>query len=146
MEKSTTPTTSHRVGYAFAIFFLVVFLIIVNNLLNWHLPFISQVLTQDFEKCLWAINLSLAATIFGNFVFMFYDPKWFRHMMQVIFGGFSLISTFVFFSIFPLNLPSPLFEQLVRWALIIAIAATAISIIVELVQAIRNYSLASSEK
>ncbi len=146
MENQFTPTTSRRVGYAFTILFMVVFLVFINNIFKWHLPFISQVLTSDFEKCLWALNLSLGASILGYFVFIFYDLKWFRHLMQAIFGGFSLVSTSVFLNIFPLDLPSSLIEQLVRWGLIFVLIATGISIIVELVKAVRVFSLVNTGK
>lgn len=139
MDKTSTPTTGQRLGFTLAIFFLVIFMAFVNNLQNGYLPFVENFLTQDFDKCLWAINLSLAVSIFMNFIFMFYCPAWFRHLMKIVMNIFSLISTFVFFSIFPLSLPSIMIEQVIRWVLILAMIATTIGIIVEGVITLRKF-------
>ena len=143
MDKNTRPTTGRQIGYGVAIFFLIVFLIVLNNLQQWDLPFISTILTPAFENWLPAANLSLSVVIFCNFLFLVYDPRWFRHLMQVIQNAFSLYSTWMFYTIFPLNLPSPIFETGLRWGLLIAMLLTGIAIIVETVQSISAYSKAN---
>ena len=139
MEPRATPNPSRRVGYFFAIIFLIAFMVVINNLLVWDLPVIRNYLTPAFQNWLWAGNLSLSAAIFCNVLFMAYDPRWFRHLMQVIQSGFSLFSTFMFYSIFPLKLPSPMIEQIFHWGLLIVMAVTVIAILVEAVQAVSTY-------
>lgn len=139
MQPQSTPTPGRRTGYVFAIIFLMVFMVFINNLLQWDLPFIRNYVTPAFNGWLWAGNLSLAVAIFCNVLFLAYDPRWFRHLMQVIQNGFSLLSTYMFFSIFPLKLPSPMIEQIVHWGLLIAMVLTVIGILVEAIQAVTTY-------
>jgi len=117
-------------------------MVFVNNLQSPYLLFAKNFITQDFDQCLWAINLSLAVSIFVHFIFMFYYPAWFRHLMQVVMNIFSLVSTFVFYRIFPLALPSSLFEQLVKGLLIFIMAVTVIGTFVEVVLSVRKLAVA----
>ena len=139
MQPQVTPNPSRRVGYIFAIIFLIVFMVFINNLLQWDLPFIRNFVTPAYTAWLWAANLSLSVAIFCNVLFLAYDPRWFRHMMRVIQNGFSLFSTYMFYSIFPLKLPSPMIEQYVRWGLLIAMGLTVLGILVEVIQAVSTY-------
>jgi len=124
-----------RFGYVVAIavnFFLIY---IAQNLLSWNIPF----LTGRFNDCLWVVNLSLASSIFINFIFLFFNAKWFRHFMQSISNIFKLISIYVFYRIFPLAL-SETTSRSINLALIILIVILALSILVELVNSINSYS------
>jgi len=140
MNTNPRPSTGRQIGYGVAIFFLIVFLTAINNFQKWDLPVISTITTPAFENWLPAANLSLSVAIFSNFLFLMYDPRWFRHLMQAIQNAFSLYSTWVFYTIFPLNLPSPIFVTGLRWGLLIAMLLTVIAIIVETIQAISSYS------
>jgi hypothetical protein len=113
MHSSSAPTTGRRVGYIIAIIFLVLFMVFINNLRNWNLPFVNSYVTPAFSSWLWAGNLSLSVAIFCNVLFLAYDPRWFRRLMEVIQNGFSLFSTFI-----------------------IAMALTGLAILVNTVQAI----------
>jgi len=139
MQTQSTPTPGRRTGYVFAIIFLTVFMVFINNLLQWDLPFIRNFVTSAYNDWLWAGNLSLSVAIFCNISFLAYDPRWFRHLMQVIQSCFSLFSTFMFYSIFPLKLPSLMIEQIVHWGLLIAMAVTIIAILVEAIQTVTTY-------
>ncbi len=139
MQTQSTPTPGRRTGYVFVIIFLTAFMVFINNLLQWDLPFIRNYVTPAFNDWLWAGNLSLSVAIFCNITFLAYDPRWFRHLMQVIQSGFSLFSTFMFYNIFPLKLPSPMMEQVFHWGLLIVMAVTVIAILVETIQTVSTY-------
>jgi hypothetical protein len=136
MPSSSSPTTGRRVGYIIAIIFLIIFMVFINNLRGWNLPFVDSLVTPAFSSWLWAGNLSLSVAIFCNVLFLAYDPRWFRRLMEVIQNGFSLFSTFMFYNIFPLSLPSAAIDQYVRWGLIIAMALTVLALLVNAVQAV----------
>jgi hypothetical protein len=138
MDKSSIPTAGQRIGFIFVIFILITFMVFVNNLQSPYLLFVSNFITEDFDQCLWAINLYLAVSIFVNFIFMFFYPAWFRHLMQVVMNIFSLISVFMFYRIFPLALPSSIFEQAMKGMLIFIMAVTVIGTIVEVVLTVRK--------
>jgi hypothetical protein len=129
------PSPGMQFGYIISIAVNVFLVYAANNLLNWNVPF----LTKDFTQCLWAINLSLGVTIFINFIFIFFDRRWFKNLMQAFGNIFGFISAFVFWRVFPLNLSDAL-ARIVNFALIIALGAIVLSTIIELFGAVRNYN------
>lgn len=134
MEKKTYPSAGRRFGYLVGILFNFAMIYVVNNLLNWNVPF----LTERFIECIWAINLSLSVSIFIHFIHLFYDPKWFRSLMQAMANVFSIVSTFVFWRVFPLALSENI-ARVVNLAIIIIMALIGLSVFVELFNAVRNY-------
>ena len=135
MPENKMPSSARQFGYIVSIIFNILFVYIANNLLNWNV----SLFTEDFAKCLWAINLSLGVTIFINFIFIFFDRKWFKNLMQAFGNVFAFISAFVFWRIFPLNLTESM-ARLVNFALIIGLGAIVLSTMIELLGAIRNYN------
>ena len=61
-------------------------------------------------------------------------------MMEAIQNVFALVSMYVFYSIFPLELPSLILAQIVHWALLLAMFAIGIAIVVEVLQSIRYFA------
>lgn len=130
------PSGARRFGYFMTIAMNIAMIYVANNLLNWNwVPFI----TKDFILCLWAINLSLGASIFINFVFMFFDRKWFRSLIQSFSNVFAFISGFVFWRVLPLDLPESLVSA-VKLGLVIVLGLIALGTLVELSNAVRFYN------
>ncbi|HZD58985.1 MAG TPA: hypothetical protein VE439_00840, partial [Anaerolineae bacterium] len=71
---------SKKSGYVAAIIINIVLLVIFNNLLNWHVPF----LTGSFVIPLRILNISITATIIANLVFLAYDPAWFLALTRTV--------------------------------------------------------------
>lgn len=134
MNQNTQPTGARRFGYFIAIIVNAVMLYAANNLLNWNVQFLNA----SFQQTLWAINLSLGVSMFMNFTFLFFDPTWYRNIMQAIANIFSAVSVFVFRSVFPLDLPENL-AGVVNIALITLFSLLLLTVVIELVNAIRNY-------
>ncbi len=134
MEKKTYPSAGRRFGYLVGILINFAMIYVVTNLLNWNVPF----LTERFIESIWAINLSLSVSIFIHFIHLFYDPKWFRSLMQAMANVFSFVSTLVFWRVFPLALSENI-ARVVNLAIIIIMALIGLSVFVELFNAIRNY-------
>jgi hypothetical protein len=135
MSQNKMPSSARQFGYVVSIIVNIALLYIANNFLNWNIPF----LTKDFTQCLWAVNLSLGVTIFINFIFIFFDRKWFTNLMQAFGNVFAFISGFIFWRVFPLNLSISM-ARIVNFALIIALAAIVLSTMIELIGAVRNYN------
>lgn len=144
MNPTTRISTARQVGYVIAIIFLIAFLIVLNNFQKWNLPFVSSLLTQDFKNWLPAANLSISVAIFSNFLFLLYDPAWFRHLMQAVQNAFSLFSTWKFYQLFPVSLPSAVFETSLHWVLIVLMLLTALGMLVDLVRAVTSYTRAQA--
>ena len=106
----------------------------VNNLLKWNVPF----LTNEFTQVIWAVNLSLGANIFSYFTFLFFDRRWFKNLMQALTNVFSFISLYLFRQVFPLDISENL-EGTVNLTMVIILVLIALSILIELANAVRNY-------
>jgi len=134
MNQNTQPTGARRFGYFIAIIVNAAMIYAANNLLNWNVPFLNE----SFQQTYWAINLSLGVSMFINFTFLFFDPTWYKNLMQAIANIFSAVSVFVFRSVFPLDLPENL-AGVVNIALIALFGLLLLTVVIELVNAIRNY-------
>lgn len=134
MADTQMPSGIRRFGYLISIVINFIMMYAANNLISWNTPY----LTGRFSECLWAINLSLSAVIFAHFIFMVFDPKWFRSFMKSLTNVFSLISVYVFRQVFPLDLS----ESMMRTAnlgLVILLLLLLLSIFVELINSIKFY-------
>lgn len=134
MTETKMPSGIRRFGYLISIAINFIIMYAANNLHKWNVPN----LTSRFSECLWAINLSLSAVIFTHFIFMVFDPKWFRSFMKSLTNVFSFISVYVFRQVFPLDLS----ESMTRTAnlgLVILLLLLLLSIIVELINSIKFY-------
>jgi hypothetical protein len=134
MTTSDMPTPGKRFGYFLSILINFAMTYVANNLLVWNVRF----LTNDFMQCLWAVNLSLAASIFINFVFLFFDRKWFHSLMEAFASVFSFVSAYVFWQVFPLDL-SETWAYWVHIGLIVLMVLIVLSIISNIMHAIRQY-------
>lgn len=118
---------NRKAEYFVAIIFGLIFLYIVNNLLNWNIYFITNALNQ----VLWIINLSIIATIIGNVFLLAYDPEWFRHIIKIIINIINFIGAYFVYTVFPFNF----YNSFINWGLhiflILIMIGIAIAIIVE---------------
>ncbi len=134
MSQTHPSAGERRFGYFVTILINFAMIYVAANLLNWNVPF----LTERFNECLWAINLSLYAIIFINFIFMAFDRKWFRNLMEAFSSVFSFISVYVFRNVFPLDISAEA-ARWVNFGLIIILVLVAIAILAGIMRAIRNY-------
>ena len=88
-------------------------------------------LTSDFSGVLWAFNLSLAATILVNFLWLIFDPGWFRHLGRIFLNLISIVVLFLVFAVFPFTFAAEAWAFWVKVAIIVVIAGTGIGTIVE---------------
>jgi hypothetical protein len=114
--------------YVTAIIFNIIFLYIVNNLLNWHIYFI----TNSFSEVLWILNLTIIVTIIGNFLLLLYSPEKFRHVMKIILNIFAFIATYFVYVVFPFNFYNSFYNWVVTILLILAMIGIVIATIVEI--------------
>lgn len=127
-EASAGPGAgARRFGYLVSIAINLVMLYLANGVPNWNVPYI----TNEWPDVLWAINLSLGATIVAHLIFMVYDPRWFRRGLQIGLTVLSLVVFYALYTVFPFDLGRELYEQIARWALLAAVLGLSIAIVVE---------------
>lgn len=114
--------------YVGAIIVSFIFLYIVNNLINWHVYFI----TSAFNDVLWIINLSIAVNIVGNFFMLIYRPEWFRHVTKIILNIVAFVAVYLVYIVFPFNFSNSFFNWAWAALLILAMIGIIIASIVEI--------------
>ena len=121
-----------RSGYIATIIVNLVLLYIVDHLLAWQVPF----LTESFIAAQWVIALSLWAGIAGNALLLAYDAPWFRHLLKAGMNAFSFAANYTVLVIFPFDFGLVFWDQIVRLGLIIGLVVTGVVVVVEAVQAL----------
>ncbi|GAB4310621.1 MAG: hypothetical protein Kow0019_08690 [Methanobacteriaceae archaeon] len=121
--------TSDFVG---AIIVNIIFLYIVNNLLNWNLSFI----TPRFSEVLLVLNISIIANIIANIGFLVYQKGWFRSIVQIILNGIGFVVVYTLYTVFPFTFQSIWITYGLLLILIIGMVGLVISTIYELVRLI----------
>ena len=128
-----TTRVSDRSGYVAAIIVNAALIYLLNNLLEWNvLPF----LTSGFETVRGVLRISLIVAIVFNALFLAFDPPWFRSTGRVVMGGLSLVVSVVMYRTFPFDFTPYDFDWsiIARVIIVIAIAGSAVAILVELVK------------
>jgi hypothetical protein len=114
--------------FIIAIVVNIIFIYIFNNLLNWHLNFI----TNSFQDVLWIINLTLGFTIIVNVLYLVYHPKWLRDFLQIIINILGFLVVYSLYTIYPFKFSQIFISYGVKLVLILImlaiIAATAYQI------------------
>ncbi len=135
MAESKFAPTARRIGYGVAVVFNLIFLVIVNNILEWG--WVSW-LTEDFETLLPIINLSLWASVVVNLVYILYDTKWFKTLCETGLVTISLLVAIRTWQVFPFDFSEYSFdwETAARTILVLAIVGMAIALVVNVVRLI----------
>ena len=127
---------ARRAGYCIAIAFSAALLIVLNGQPGWQaMPF----LTSDAGQVLWLVNLSLAAGIAANVVYLAYDSPWVRSLGDLVTTGIGLAAAIRIWQVFPLALSSG-WSIAVRVLLVVAIAGSCIALVVQIVSLARWFT------
>jgi hypothetical protein len=123
--------TTRKTGYGAAVVVNLIILYVINNLLEWDW---FRFLTDEFGPMLWLINISLAATILANLVWLGYDPAWFRSVGQIGLNLISAVVTIRMYQVFPFDFSTHQFDwaPIVRIVIILTMVGLALGTITEL--------------
>ncbi len=121
-------------GYIGTVVVTIILLIVVNNLLEWHVP----LLPTDFRRCLPIINISLTAGIIANLVFIFLNPAWFTHLVQAVLDVIAFVAVFTVYHVYPFAPAQIPFAWAITLGLFAIMFGIAIAFIVELVRLLRS--------
>jgi hypothetical protein len=80
--------------------------------------------------------LSIGSTIIVNFVFLFYEKEWFRHLMHLFLDIFAMIAAYTIYSVFPFSFTANVWQNTANIVLIVIIVITGFSIIYEIIKTI----------
>lgn len=131
-EKFEKSPAGRKTGYGAIIFFSIVTLYVINNLLNWDVPF----LTEAFVANLSIFNILLIVLIITNTTLLFYEPEWFRSATELVTDVLSFIAVYSLYSVFPFS-ASTTVETIIRVIIILVLIGIIIGTIYETVKFIR---------
>lgn len=127
-----------RAGYIGAIVVNFIVLYVMHHLLVWGVPFV----TPAFADVLWAIDLSIQATIVANLLYLFYDERWFRGLLQIGLTVIALLVAAILYARFPFDFGAASWNQLAQFGLLLVmfalVIATIVQVVVEVVEVIRG--------
>jgi hypothetical protein len=132
------PSTGvRRVGYAIAVAINVVFGYLVNARPGWSaLPFLAD----DFRQVLVLVNLSLAAGVFANLVYLADDRPRVKAFGDLITTSIGLAVLIRLWEVFPFDFNGAAFDWalVMRTLLVLAGLGTAIALLIHLAALIRG--------
>jgi hypothetical protein len=120
---------ARRASYVGSIVVNAIWYYVAHNLLRWDIPF----LTPSFASVLWAIDLSIGASIVANALFLAYDERWFRRLLQIVLTGLAFVATSTLYGVFPFEFGDPMWNSLASFCLFVVMIATALAMLVQLV-------------
>lgn len=129
-EKTKKRENNKRAGYIVSVVVNGIFIFLLNYLPNWDIPFLNEYYTE----CLWAINLALGAIIISNFTFIFFNKKWFLHLLQVFTSITSFIAFYVINEVFPFILENDVWYTLLKVFLIAGMVISILSAIYNIIR------------
>ena len=118
--------------FIIAIVVNIIFFYIFNNLLNWHLNFI----TNSFQDVLWIINLTLGFTIIVNALYLFYHPKWLRDSLQIIINILGFLVVYFLYTVYPFNFSQIFISYGLKLVLILIMLAIIAATVYQIMQLI----------
>ncbi len=121
--------TGRQAGYVAAIIVNLIMLYVFHNLLRWGVPF----LTEDWEEILPYMDASISGAIAVNILWIFYDARWFRRLLQIGLNVLGFRVAWAMFTIFPFEFDVYPVEQVLRIAFLVAMVGIVIGTIVEIV-------------
>lgn len=127
------PSATRRLGYTIAILVNGAILFVAHNLLAWGIP---AWLTEGFSDVLPILTTSLLVTIAVNTVFLFFDEPWFTTTCDLVTLGLAMAVAVTTYRVFPFDFSAYAWDwdAMVRWIIILTIAAMSIALVVNAVK------------
>jgi hypothetical protein len=128
---------TRRAGYVIAVFINATLLYLVNVWPGWQAV---SFLTEDTRQVLGLVNLSLAAGVVANMVYLVHDAPWLKLPGDLITTGIGLAALVRVWQVFPLDFRGWSFDWsfLAHFLLVVGIVGAAIGILVEFVLLLRQ--------
>jgi hypothetical protein len=127
---------NRRIGYGAAAIACAVIWCLVNVAPGWA---VVAFLTPQTEDVLWAVNLSLIASVAANLVYLAYDPVWFKAAGDMVTTAIGLVAALALWRVFPFDFSHYSFNWalVARIVLAIAIVGGILGVLAQLVIFVR---------
>lgn len=116
-----------RLGYLVAIGTGVVLLLIMHRPPAWF-PLIAD----EYTRIRWTIDLALGGVIVAYTWLLFDDPPWLKHFVRAVLNILFLLAVYSLYRVFPFRFGALFWDQLTRIVLLLAAAAAAVGLIIDM--------------
>jgi hypothetical protein len=131
----TTQSKPVRIlGYAIAIIVQIVILYILRHLKEWGVNFLNE----DYENALFYVELSIYVSIAIHFIFILYDNRWFKNLLQGVSNIFGALAIIMVYVIFPFIIENESWVKVIRIALLVLFVLSIIGALAEIIKGFRN--------
>ena len=113
-------------GFVGSILVNAILLYVTHHVLEWQIGWI----TPAWSDVLWAVDLTLWASIVANALFLAIDAAWFRNVAGAISCAFAVFATGWLYVVFPFDFGAAATNDIVRLALGAMVLATALATVV----------------
>lgn len=136
-RRRTKPRSARRVGYGISLVVFFVSIWVASNLVEWGWP---SFLTEEWNEALPFIIAALGVSIVLTVVMIWFDPKWFRSLVEIITSITNLVATLAVWRIWPFEFSEGGFpwETIVRVGMVIGIITPIIAIVLATVKLVRE--------
>lgn len=125
-------STASRFGYLVGVVVNAILIVIVNNLLAWGwVPF----LTGRFELLTGIITVSLSVVLVANVLWLAFDPRWFKAMLQLGLNAISLVVAMRIWQVFPFDFsayPGFSWHTMARVVIVVSMVGICVGMLSEL--------------
>jgi hypothetical protein len=136
-NKSGQATQSKPVriiGYGISIIVQIVILYVLRHLKEWGVNFLNE----DYESALFYIELSIYVSIGVQIIWIFYDNKWFKHLLQGVSNAVGAVAIIMVYVIFPFIIGNENWVKAIKIALIVLFVLSVIGVLAEIIKGLRN--------
>jgi hypothetical protein len=131
---STQSGGVRRIGYIVSIVIMIVMIYILRHLRQWGVTFLNE----DFENALFYIELSIYVSIGINILFIIYDNRWFKHLLQGISNIFGALAIIMLYVIYPFVIQDESWNKWIKIGLLVLFLLVVIGTLVEFIKGFRD--------
>jgi len=131
---SSTPPAGRKIGYIIAIIIMIVLIYVLRHLRAWGV----NILNEDYESALFYIELSIYVSIVANALFIFYDNRWFKHLIHGITNIFSALAIIMIYVIFPFIINNEDWTKWIKIGLIVLFVLSLVGVLAEFIKGFRD--------
>lgn len=130
---------NRRIGYAVAVAVDLALLHLLNRNPGWQaVPF----LTEDMERVIGVVNLSITAGLVANLVYLVWDPEWLRALGDLVTTCAGLLAMLRLWQVWPFDFPAGTpWDLLAHVALALGLFGGVVGIIASTVRYVRAIGL-----
>jgi VIT1/CCC1 family predicted Fe2+/Mn2+ transporter len=106
----------------------------LRHLKEWGVNFLNE----DYENALFYVELSIYVSIAIHFIFILYDNRWFKNLLQGVSNIFGALAIIMVYVIFPFIIENESWVKVIRIALLVLFVLSIIGALAEIIKGFRN--------